>query len=145
MIKTDDKLDSRMLKRFGENLRSIREEANLSRGGFARVLGIEAEEIFNLESGVAAPTRDFIEEVEMKFGVEKDRLGLAQDAPSPLWNGSKQGSRKITTTGDDADTLLLGYRSLSDEGKKKVLNMLRVFLLVEEGYGGVRKVTASSR
>ena len=61
-------------KTFGKNLKTIREEKQLSQGDIARALGVHRSYISGLERGVRNPTLTNIERIARALDVNIKRL-----------------------------------------------------------------------
>ena len=61
-------------KKFGANLKKIRQEKNMSQGDICRSLGVDRAYISNLESGKRNPTLATIKRLADALGVPVDKL-----------------------------------------------------------------------
>jgi transcriptional regulator with XRE-family HTH domain len=67
-------MHSKAVKRFGANMKRVREEKNMSQGDIFRVTKIERAYISNLEAGKQNPTLETIEKIAGALGVEVSEL-----------------------------------------------------------------------
>ena len=67
-------MNSKAVQRFATNMKSIREEKNMSQGDIYRATKIERAYISNLEAGKQNPTLETIEKIAEALGVEVSEL-----------------------------------------------------------------------
>ena len=67
-------MNSKAVKKFGANMKRVREEKNMSQGDIFRATKIERAYISNLETGRQNPTLETIEKIAGALGVEVSEL-----------------------------------------------------------------------
>lgn len=69
-------MDSKVVKKFAENIKRIRKDKNMSQGDIFRATKIKRSYISNLEAGKQNPTLETIEKIAHALGAEiKDLTG----------------------------------------------------------------------
>lgn len=67
-------MNSKAVKKFGANMKRVREEKHMSQGDIFRATKIERAYISNLEAGRQNPTLETIEKIAGALGVEVSEL-----------------------------------------------------------------------
>jgi transcriptional regulator with XRE-family HTH domain len=118
------------MKEVGLRIRALREKYNLPQEVFARKVLISRSNLSELENGKRAPTGPLLVALECLFSANKEWVLTGK--------GDMTGRLAGDNRKDGVVELVDGFRRLSGDGRKKILNLLRVFLMIEEtgGTGG---------
>lgn len=123
-------------KEVGLRIRALREKHNLPQEVFAEKVLISRSTLSELENGKREPTGPLLLAMEFMFLANREWLltgeGDMMHCPSPGRRSYDVQFPQADEGKADAGKLLDGFARLSTEGKKKILNLLRVFLKIEE-------------
>jgi transcriptional regulator with XRE-family HTH domain len=124
----------RGMKEVGTRIRALREKYKLRQDVFAGKVLISRSLLSELENGKRPPTGPLLVALECLFYANREWVltgkgdMIGRTAPGRTAESVLQG---IGWNGDVFE-LLKGFNRLSKEGRKKIMNLLRVFLVVEE-------------
>jgi len=123
-------------KAIGRRLRLLREHYMLAQDEFAKRLLISRNLLSEIENGKRKPPGPLLVALEALFMTSRVWLltGKREMIPDPK-NGAGLNQSVSEQGAEDVVNLLKGYRSLSIENRKKLLNILRVFMVIEEKGG----------
>jgi len=125
--KGDIKRDN--LKSVGRRICTIRNNYSLTQQQMADKLLISRNYLSEIENGRRVPPGPILVALEAIFMTSREWIS----------NGSgemlkSETDRRLKTRGvehEDIVELLKGFRTMSDDGRKKLMNILRVFMIVE--------------
>ncbi len=116
------------LKKIGKRVRALREKYMLTQTEMAGKLLVSRYQLSEIENGKRMPSGPLLLAMEYVFNTSKDWILSGK--------GEMIMERDVLSTGEDTEAdiveLFKGFRALSQEGKKKLMNILRVFLIVEK-------------
>lgn len=111
------------INQLGSRIRRIRLHSRLTPTKFASTLNIQIETLSEIENGIKEPTDRLLSLLVNLFAIKEDWLMTGKD--KMLEDESKCEESKNVTQ------FLRMYHKLSKEGKKRILNILHVFLETE--------------
>lgn len=122
---------SSRIKGIGFRVRALREHYMLTQDEFARRLLVSRNLLSELENGKRTPRGPLLVAIEALFMA--NRMWLMTGAGEMVRNGKDGPAAKAgADCAADVVDLLKGYRALSTENRKKLLNIMRVFKVIEE-------------
>lgn len=138
------------IKEVGLRIRALREKHSLPQDAFAERVLISRSTLSELENGKRELTGPLLVAMECMFLANREWLltgeGGMMNCPSPGRRSYDVQSPEADEVKADAGELLEGFARLSTEGRKKILNLLRVFLKIEEtGSNGRQSNSARPR
>lgn len=111
------------VKEVGERLKMLRKEFHLSQEQLAGELLVSKKLLSEIEGGKRMLCGPIVVALECLFGVNRQWLLTGE--------GEKGGSGFSAHAADGVADFVRSYNRLSPEGRKKLMNILRVFLLTE--------------
>jgi len=118
------------LKDVGHRICAIRNNYTLTQKEMAEKLLISRNYLSEIENGRRVPPGPLLVALEAVFMANIE--WISNGSGDMLINSSSSAAlRPSGTEHEDIVELLKGFRSMSDEGRKKLMNILRVFMLVE--------------
>ncbi len=115
-------------KKIGKRVRALRQKYMLTQAEMAKRLLISRYQLSEIENGKRVPQGPLLLAMEYVFNTSKDWILTGK--------GEMIVEKKELPAGEEVEAdiveLFKGFRTLSQEGKKKLMNILRVFLIVEK-------------
>lgn len=114
---------SEFLKKLGERIKKIRKKHNLSQAEYACILALKSADLSKIEGGEKRPDIKLLFKIENYFKVNEDWLitGRGKIFENERW---------AELIEDDVQFLRM-FNRLEEGGKKKMLNVIKVFLKSE--------------
>ncbi len=121
-----------MTRSIGKRIRALRERYMLTQEEMAKRILVSRNLLSELENGRRMPSGPLLVALEALFMANKDWI-LTGEGSMMLHQGLDGGSGGGPEESDeDVVSLLKGFRALSVDGRKKLMNILRVFVVVEK-------------
>ena len=108
---------------LGSRIRRIRLDSRLTPTKFASTLNIQIKTLSEIENGTKEPTNRLLSTLVNHFAIKEDWLMMGKDK---MYKDKSKCEESI-----NVDQFLKMYRQLSEEGKKRILNIVQVFLQTE--------------
>lgn len=129
-ITIDDPIEFKLQKemtefytRLGLRIKALREIQNISHTEYASMLDIQSQKLAKVESGKKRPSIKLLFKIESRFGVKEDWLITGRGKVF-----EKENQKELI---EGEVQLLRMFNRLEDNGKKKMLNVIKVFLKSE--------------
>lgn len=117
-------------KNVGRRICAIRNNYTLTQQQMADKMRISRNYLSEIENGKRVPPGPLLVAFEALFMTNIE--WITKGAGEMLKNRSASEARANQVEHEDIITLLTGFRSMSDDGRKKLMNILKVFMLVDE-------------
>ncbi len=117
------------LKNVGRRICTIRNNYTLTQQQMADRLLISRNYLSEIENGRRVPTGPILVALEAIFMTSRE--WISNGSGEMLQSSSERTLKARGVEHEDIVELLKGFRTISDDGRKKLLNILRVFMIVE--------------
>ena len=111
------------INQLGSRIRRIRLHNRLTPTEFASTLNIQIKTLSEIENGIKEPTDKLLSTLINLFAIKRDWLITGKDE---MFKGKSKFEESI-----NVDQFLKMYDQLSEEGKKRILNIVQVLLKTE--------------
>lgn len=112
--------ESEFLRRLGQRIVKIRVKHNLSQAEYACILSIGSKRLARIELGEVRPSIKLLFKIENHFEVKKDWLMTGRGRIFEKENWKEPIEQDLQ--------FMKMFNRLEDEGKEKMLNVIKVFL-----------------
>lgn len=122
-------------REIGRRICALREHYTLNQDEFSKRMLVSRNYLSELENGKRMPTGPLLVALETLFMANKEWVLTGKGGM--IADTENREGRSLDPAGGAADVvdLLKGYRALSIENRKKLMNILKVFRIVEEKEG----------
>ncbi len=125
----DDNFRNERLRCIGQRVRILRKNCKLTQNELAKKMMVSRVYISEIENGKRRPPGPLLVALESIFSANKSWIMTGRG--KMLKNG-RSGANTYADRDNRSTELVRGFRRLSDDGREKMMSLLRVFTMVEK-------------